>query len=1630
MTGPIEVAYVEVRARLDEKSFAKAAAAIDSTLGGVEKRTQKQFDTVARSVDRATEKVSKSLDSLGSKTVKPTVEVDTAQAEAAIERVTDRVAEITEELDKVRRKRTTIGISSDQIILANRRISDLESELDRLTVAIEEVPAVQAPVEIRDEGIVKRVKDTVRRIRASVQPVEVPIRISAYAETRAKIVDEIEQLRAAAADAIALDIHADTSEARKNIGALEAQLRLIDKRIEIEVAADTDPVVDGLTAVERRVAGIGKGSQTTSFGQLSFSLAKVGLAAGAALASITPLGTGLVGLAAGAVAVTGAVGLAAGSLVSLGGVAASLGLAFAAVKVGSIGVSDAIKAQTAAQKELAETGEISAATQEKLDTALKGLAPSARNTVKAIGDLGSAWSKVRKATQQELFKGQAANVRALDKSFRPLIGDTLKNVATTLSRASTGVRKFLTTGSGKSQLTTIITGLEKTFTAILPAIGSVGKALLGVFAGASGPATSVAESISRVAERFADFITKTRESGKLGEFFDKANHAAGVLVSVLGNLGGALGGVFAAGAGKGVGVLENLAASLKKFNDVVKSDEGAAALSGFFDTIAVSAKVVTDSLDVIKPVLKGISDILAKVNPALGRFQEALKPIAESLGKSLGEALSNLADPLADVVDGLAGAIEVIGPVVEVLGKLLVLVTELPGPVKTFAIATGLAALAMARLSAAVGGLAASRIGLFFTGLQAQMAAVPAGAARAQAGLVGLARGAGSALKGLAGPAGIGLLITSLSTANEGIATLTGAAGGALIGSTILPGIGTAVGAAVGALGGLYSSIHKANSAAKKEGVEAMAAYAASLDTVTGSATEATGAVVGLELTKNKGKKGKDKSAALADIGVTGREATQAITQGGPAQIALQAKITAGLEKNEAAQKKLNDTIRRGKDPSKTADYTNQLKGLRVTEQNLKALNDYVGGLDKQEEKVRALDRLQADYNKRLEGTGLALKNLPKNVQNIVDKKGIDQTIEGLAKLSTQYGDLNGKQIRTLITASGADVTVKQLKDFIFQARLAGDLPPATVKVNTAGVPESIAAIESVKGPLDALNIFTANPQVDVDPTNALTNTEKADDALDDLDGRTANAAIKVTAGAAKATVDSILRKMGLIRDKTVTVRINQIDQRGPSGLPIYQSADGRITNGPMVSLIGEAGPEAVIPLTRPRRAMELADQSGLTKMILSRIPHLANGAIIGQPGSSGRTTERGRVIGANVNVVVRSPDGSAAAKAGARAGKAFTSGFLKGLDGTEAQVTKRMNALSRKVEKAAKGLGERGRKAIAASLAGKTQLIDLAKQRDALKKTFEDAKTAAESAGTSAKEALIGLGNIGDSFNPVARLKNAIKVTGQYTAAIAALKKAGLNQTSLQQIAAADPAQAIKTARKVLTGGVGKTSQVAQINALQKTLDATASKAGKVTENAVFAAGTAGADGFVKGLKARRAEIEKQMASVARRLGVTLNVLLGNRGKQIKLAQGGVFTKATQAIIGEAGKEVAIPLQQGSAAVRDLIQRSGLIETLSPRDFYAVTAPRIAALDKTATAAQRPNLNSLVAQRIAARQAAAAPAVAPGQVGGVSGGVPGSSVDRSRTVTQENYFNLLATTDPAQQADQIARRLAALMGR
>ena len=417
--------------------------------------------------------------------------------------------------------------------------------------------------------------------------------------------------------------------------------------------------------ISRSVAAAQPGIST--FGQLSFSLAQVGAGATTALSAVTPLGAGLGGVAAGAIAVAGAVGQAAGAAVSAGGVFASLGLAAATARVASSGLSEAFQAQAKAQEELAATGAISAATQDQLTAAMDGLAPAAQRVVTEVTALGPAWSSFQDSIQQTVFQGVAREIGGISDAVLPVLQAQLTATAGTLNQAATGFAQFAQSEQFITLLDTILADLNNTLAALLPGAGAAGAGLLSIFAAAGPPATDMARAISDVGLSFGTWAAGIAESGQLTAFLEQANVVLGDLLGIVGNVGSVLVSVFGAGAGVGATLIALLRDATAQLAAFVQTAGAQAGLQQFFGLVTETGVALSDLGGIIGPIFAGLFSVIGVLIPQVNLLRDALLPVATVLGEALGTALTGLAPVISLVAQLIVGLVQALAPLVSTI---------------------------------------------------------------------------------------------------------------------------------------------------------------------------------------------------------------------------------------------------------------------------------------------------------------------------------------------------------------------------------------------------------------------------------------------------------------------------------------------------------------------------------------------------------------------------------------------------------------------------------------------------------------------------------------------------------------------------------------------------------------------------------------------------------------------------------------------------------------------------------------------------------------------------------------------------------------------------------------------------
>lgn len=350
-----------------------------------------------------------------------------------------------------------------------------------------------------------------------------------------------------------------------------------------------------------------------------------------------------------------AAGLAAtiGSLAPAAAVAVSgmiaMRLASVALKLGMVGVSDAVSAALDPEK----AGEF--------NKALEKLSPSARAFALQVKAMAPELRALQQGVQERLFKGLDGILKEMGKSTLPVLKNGLTNSAGALNlmakgvgNAAIGLAKSGTLGQAISGANTGLWNLARIPSQVVVGLTQIGAAAAPSF----GKLTA---AVSGALDKLSARMTKAFESGAMQKAIENAIALVGDLFEVLGNLASVFTSVFKAAQVSGggmIGVLKEITGALA---DAFASKPVQAGLRSIFETMSTLAKTV---------------------GPLLGQALQAIAPIFTALGppiqtliKALGKALQPVIKALGPVLEAAARAfgalIEAAAPLLPVIGDLV-----------------------------------------------------------------------------------------------------------------------------------------------------------------------------------------------------------------------------------------------------------------------------------------------------------------------------------------------------------------------------------------------------------------------------------------------------------------------------------------------------------------------------------------------------------------------------------------------------------------------------------------------------------------------------------------------------------------------------------------------------------------------------------------------------------------------------------------------------------------------------------------------------------------------------------------------------------------------------------------------
>jgi hypothetical protein len=305
-----------------------------------------------------------------------------------------------------------------------------------------------------------------------------------------------------------------------------------------------------------------------------------------------------------------------GVLATLPGILGAVGLAGGTLAIAFGGIGDAITAVA--------SGDL-----KKIDAALKGLAPAAKDFVLEFRGIIPVFKDIKKETQQnffEQFKGQATEVV---KNLGFTFGEGFKSLATNLGSLVKTVLNKLSSDKAAHFF-------EKLFDTANGFVTNVGPPLLNLLSSFAGAFEKTLPFVDKLFEglgggldKFAAFIDEKVADGSFERFLTKAFETAGLLGDAIGEVGRLLEAMFADSNTTGNDFLETFTNAIATLADYFESEPGKEALETLVQlgkllaiTVAVIVAGTIQWLTWIRQIEKAVKNVYQTFKAALGLYHE------------------------------------------------------------------------------------------------------------------------------------------------------------------------------------------------------------------------------------------------------------------------------------------------------------------------------------------------------------------------------------------------------------------------------------------------------------------------------------------------------------------------------------------------------------------------------------------------------------------------------------------------------------------------------------------------------------------------------------------------------------------------------------------------------------------------------------------------------------------------------------------------------------------------------------------------------------------------------------------------------------------------------------------------
>ena len=322
---------------------------------------------------------------------------------------------------------------------------------------------------------------------------------------------------------------------------------------------------------------------------------------------------------------------------------------------------------------------------EKIDAALKKLAPSARVVAREVAGLVEPLRNLQRAVQQSFFTPLIGGFAQLNQTFIPALERGMMRVAAAFGVVFRRVLDFLSLPEQATFIDRLFGVAERLVTRFGPTLIRFLEGFLEVANRALPFLEALGDAALDALGKFGDFMTESARNGDLDTFIQNAITTAKELFSLLGSIFGLFGTLFDATDESGHDLIKRLDDMITRLDDFLKSAQGKDTI----DALVLSIQAFGVVLATIIEVLIFLAQLPRQTLRALELLGRGFVGLARKVGEFFDNLVTKIGEFVAKIPSLIAGAFQLAFDVLfkaigVAIGIGLFIVQELPGRIVSF----------------------------------------------------------------------------------------------------------------------------------------------------------------------------------------------------------------------------------------------------------------------------------------------------------------------------------------------------------------------------------------------------------------------------------------------------------------------------------------------------------------------------------------------------------------------------------------------------------------------------------------------------------------------------------------------------------------------------------------------------------------------------------------------------------------------------------------------------------------------------------------------------------------------------------------------------------------------------------